>query len=1159
MPAENDLVGDLLRLTARIESDLCARLPADPADRKLRDEYKAARLHGLTSTTWEAWRDAWVSQVASAWVLATVMIRFCEDNELLDVPFARTPAVTRDLVVHAVDRLRAHPVTATVFSPASHPLWHMTPSHDACRELLSFWRRRTSEGALLHDFTDTTRSTVFLADLHSALNARARMSYGQVRTPAFVVDLIHDLVLEPALTEHSSDAEDLSALRLIDPACGSGAFLLGAYERLFRRWSEIRPDMSPWQRTARALRSVHGCDIDPCAVSTTRFRLLMAAMNSTGAQRLDEVPDLPLVVATGDSLLYGRSARPGPAPARQAVPSEIDEYGARHGLLRPASYDVVSTNPPYVSVADKALSATYRDLYESCTGAYALPVPFMELAFELVRTDEPAGRVGLLTSNAFMKREFGRNLVERVLSKVEITHVIDTSGAYIPGHGTPTAVLAGLGRVPDPGSPVHMVVGRRGEPAVPARPEDGLVWRSLRDLAFTTGSENQWAESYLEDREQLSVFPWSLTPSAAREVLSRMERGERLGNHVVRIGYAANTGSDDLFCATAGTFRRYGAEESATVPVLTGSEVRDWSADPEFIAFFPRTDHHFEPVVDLRQFPGHYRRLWPYRTVLRERKGAKKTSPWYDWHHIASTGDAHPWSLVFPWVATHPHFSLLRDSAVPLNSAPVIKLPKSASAETHLGLLGTLNSSAASFWLKQMSQSKGQARVDQLRGAEAGGEVWAKIYEFTSTRLLDLPLPSEFPLAEACELDRLAAESQRVLQELADPDTRITSTLLGSAQDRWQSLRARMIALQEELDWKVYAHYGLLPEHEELTIPLDDVPALKAGERSFEIMLARRVARGETNTQWFARHAAMPVTELPQCWPSAYRDLVQRRVNAIENNASLAVLEQPEYKRRWAAEPWEVKIASLIRQRLLDHCEAPHLWYETSPEGIRRPVSRTVRGLAELLVANADFTTLVALYAPSRHTDDVLMELLADEHVPQAAPLRYKPTGLAKRRVWEDVWATQRREDQSGLVHTAAGPSIPVPPRYAATDFLRPSYWRHRGKFDVPSERFVSYASSASSLSLSTPIGWAGWTACERATVVLDLLEADSHAHAQRPESSLPLLRALAELLPWVKEAIGESLRHAYDENLTRLGLSAADVDSWNPPAPRRGRPRKAV
>lgn len=1180
MPVDNGLAGDLVRLTARIEAELSQHLAADPAIEVLRDEYKSARGQGLTSTTWSAWLDARVSQVATAWVLATVMIRFCEDNELLDIAFAARPTdladealrVPRphlsagDLIVHAIDRLRAHPVMATVFS-SSHPLWQLRPSHEACEELLTFWRHRTPDGALLHDFTDASRSTEFLAGLHSALNERARKSYAQAPTPLFVVDLIHDLVLEPALAEHVSQTRGLSGLRIIDPACGSGAFLLDAYERLFRRWSEARPDMSPWQRAARALRSVHGCDIDPCAVSITRFRLLLAAMNSAGERRLDEVPDLPLVVATGDSLLYGRTAHLGRMAAHPGLPSEFDEYTARHGLLRPASYHVVTTNPPYVTVADKALSAIYRDLYESCSGAYALPVPFTELAFELAQPGEAAGRVGLFTPNSFMKREFGRNLVERVLPRVETTHVIDTSGAYIPGHGIPTAILAGRNRMADPGTPVHMVVGRRGEPSRPEVPGEGHVWQSLRTLAFTTGVASEWAESYLQDRGQLSVFPWSLTPSAARDVLRRMENGERLGDRVVRIGYAANTGSDDLFCATDRSFRRQGAEDFATVPVLTGSEVRDWSASPALMAFFPRTDHRFEPVIDLTSVPGHHRRLWPYRTVLRKRKGAKKTSPWYDWHHIASAGDVHPWSIVFPWVATHPHFSLLRGSAVPLNSAPVIKLSTSASAESHLGLLGILNSSAVSFWLKQMSQSKGQSRVDQLRGAETGGEAWAKIYEFTSTRLLDLPLPAAFPVAEAEELDSLAAKSQHVLREIAAPDTRITARLLHSARHRWASLRSRMIAFQEELDWKVYAHYGLIPDDGELNGPLEDVPDLALGERAFEIVLARRAAAGEVETQWFTRHSATPVTNLPQHWPPAYRELVRRRVNAIEQNASLWLLEQPEYKRRWSVDPWETRIGPMLRQRLLDHCEASHLWYESSPAG-RRPVARTVRQLAELLCGNEDFTTLAALYAPAAVTSDVLLDLLADEHVPQAAPLRYKTSGLAKRRVWEKVWEVQRREDGQEFVADVRL-SSPVLPRFTSGDFLRPSYWRHRGKFDVPNERFVSFASSFSPLSPTTPIGWAGWTADERAMVVLNLLEADSHAHAQRPESALPLLKAFSELLPWVTApddgfSTGptpdrETLERAYDEHLTRLGLSVKDVDSWRPPAPRRGRPRKGA
>ena len=67
----------------------------------------------------------------------------------------------------------------------------------------------------------------------------------------------------------------------------------------------------------------------------------------------------------------------------------------------------------------------------------------------LTGTDQrPAGYVGMITTNSFMKREFGAKLIEEYLPTVDLTHVIDTSGAYIPGHGTPTVILFGRHRTP---------------------------------------------------------------------------------------------------------------------------------------------------------------------------------------------------------------------------------------------------------------------------------------------------------------------------------------------------------------------------------------------------------------------------------------------------------------------------------------------------------------------------------------------------------------------------------------------------------------------------------------------------------------------------------------------------------------------------------------
>src|SRR5690606_13723334 len=101
--------------------------------------------------------------------------------------------------------------------------------------------------------------------------------------------------------------------------------------------------------------------------------------------------------------------------------------------------------------------------YESCHGKYALSVPFMERFFELARLEDGrAGFVGKITANSFMKREFGAPLVETFLPSQDVTTLIDTSGAYIPGHGTPTVILFGRARRPVSGT-IRVIDAVRGE------------------------------------------------------------------------------------------------------------------------------------------------------------------------------------------------------------------------------------------------------------------------------------------------------------------------------------------------------------------------------------------------------------------------------------------------------------------------------------------------------------------------------------------------------------------------------------------------------------------------------------------------------------------------------------------------------------------------
>jgi hypothetical protein len=496
-------------------------------------------------------------------------------------------------------------------------------------------------------------------------------------------------------------------------------------------------------------------------------------------------------------------------------------------------------------------------------------------------------------------------------------------------------------------------------------------------------------------------------------------------------------------------------------------------------------------------------------------------------------------------------------------SAPVIKLPKGSDEEEHLRLLGVLNSSTACFWLKQVCHDKG------IRG-EGGGftsDDWEHFYEFTGTKLEEFPLPVTYPLERARELEILAqqlvASNACTVAATGTP----TRQRLATARQDWQTTRARMIALQEELDWQVYSLYGLLAD--ELLAPAEAVPELKLGERAFEIVLARRMAAGEFDTEWFVRHGSTPITEIPDHWPAEYRVVVEKRISVIETNRSIALIERPECKRRWATEGWEAMEARALRDWLLDRCEARELWFQHA-DGMEQPRLLTTSQLADELRRDLDFVSVAELRYPGKDLGAVVAELVADEHVPYLAALRYKDSGLQTRAEWEHTWELQRQEDAAATEEEKRRirDSIPVPPKYGSGDFLKTSYWRNRGKLDVPKERFISYPHASRDGDPALLLGWAGCDHREQAQALATLIAEREQGDGWGAERLAPLLAGLREVLPWVRQwhgefhpAYGDSPAQVYAGFLAdyqnRMQLTDQDLADWRPARAARGR-RKA-
>jgi len=1187
------LLADLKNQVKSLENDLRGQVDAVEEVRgRLHGEYDRAFDIGRTAATWTAWRDERVTQAAVAWVLGSVFVRFCEDNSLLTDPYLAGPGermviaeeaeaqffrdqpheTLRGWLLTAFDAIAASQAGRSLFDKRHNPLYQIPLSHDAAKSLVAFWRTRGADGALVHDFTDPDWGTRFLGDLYQDLSEAARKTYALLQTPDFVEEFILDLTLTPAIDEFGHDV-----VKMIDPTCGSGHFVLGAFDRLLKQWEEHAPNRDPQERVRLALDAVHGIDINPFAVSIARFRLLIAAIRACGFKSLADVAGytFPMHLAVGDALIKHRANTiPGTDPEAERIveftyaTEDVDEHP---GIREVGRYHVVVGNPPYITVKDKGLNEAYREMYTACAGQYALSVPFAQRFFNLARSGggdgKSAGFVGQITANSFMKREFGKKLIEKLFAlDVNLTHVIDTSGAYIPGHGTPTVILVGRNTNLNRPGTIRTVLGIRGEPSAPEDPSQGHVWRAIVDQISHPGSESPWVSSADLPRTRLHRYPWSLSGGGAANLLQVIDQATpKLASVVDAIGFMAVTRADDAYVVGRSLGARI-ALDTAVYPFVTGTSLRDYLVVEAESLLFPYCGDGSRAGIGVSA----QRLLWTCRAQLRTRQALSGTQEergleWFEYSDFHPTRWSAQSKISFAVVATHNHFVLERGSKVFNRHAPVIKLGEGASEEDHLRLLGVLNSSTACFWLKQVSQKKGGANNS---GGGRSDQPWSWSYEFTGTKLQEFPLPAAYPLGLAQQIDALAQRLAAVSPAAVAAESVPTRDRLVAARDEWHSTRARMIALQEELDWQVYQLYGLLDE--EFTAPAGSVPELRLGERAFEIVLARKVAAGDAETQWFGRHGSTPVTEIPAHWPQEYRAVVQRRIDVIESNRNIGLIERPECKRRWSTDGWDKMEQAALRDWLLDRCEARELWFHTV-DGMEQPRPLTAAELADELRRDGDVLAVAQLYAPGQDLGKVIVDLVANEHVPHLAALRYKPSGLVKRADWEQVWQLQREEDAQPdePAKKRVRERIPVPPKYTSADFVKNSYWRHRGKLDVPKERFISYPAASRDGDPTVLLGWAGWDHREQAQALATLIVAREQEDGWEADRLLPLVAGLREVLPWVKQwhsefdaAWSASPADIYagflDETTNRLHLTDEALTSWRPPKATRGRKAKA-
>jgi hypothetical protein len=260
----------------------------------------------------------------------------------------------------------------------------------------------------------------------------------------------------------------------------------------------------------------------------------------------------------------------------------------------------------------------------------------------------------------------------------------------------------------------------------------------------------------------------------------------------------------------------------------------------------------------------------------------------------------------------------------------------------------------------------------------------------------------------------------------------------------------------------------------------------------------------------------------------------------------------------------------------------------------------TVRDLSQALSSAPEAREVAELIqgGAALDLDAFVGGLMADEAVPSATCQAYSDEGIEKRRLWEQTWDLQRREDAGEKV------TIEVPPKYEQDDFQNKGIvWRHRGKLDVPKERFIAYPTATpppgTSGKAGLVFGWAGWNHLEQLQAVIALWQDEWNEHGQKlvpkatraqreaevgeaavsdpalaadastREKLLPLLQTMVDLLPWVRQWHNEDGETADQfegyvaEESRKLEMSPEEVHLWRLPkqerrkrAPRVSAPR---
>ncbi|MFA4843951.1 MAG: TaqI-like C-terminal specificity domain-containing protein [Candidatus Margulisiibacteriota bacterium] len=310
-----------------------------------------------------------------------------------------------------------------------------------------------------------------LEDHHAVIEEKpeVRKAGGVYYTPKYIVDYIVKNTVGKLL--EGKTPKQAAKIKILDPACGSGSFLIGAYQYLLdwhREWYENDGALkwakktSPvlyqdihggWQLTIAEkkrilLNNIFGVDIDSQAVEVTKLSLLLKVLEGETSQTINStlrlfheraLPDLGNNIKCGNSLIgpdYYENKQISLLEEEERYKVNVFDWQKEFAdIMQVGGFDVVIGNPPYVNMValPKNEREYFQNKYNSCKNKSDLYSFFVEKAMCL--TSKPIRRIGLIIPQTWLATDSFELLREELFGEKAIDELVDL------GHGVFRGVI----------------------------------------------------------------------------------------------------------------------------------------------------------------------------------------------------------------------------------------------------------------------------------------------------------------------------------------------------------------------------------------------------------------------------------------------------------------------------------------------------------------------------------------------------------------------------------------------------------------------------------------------------------------------------------------------------------------------------------------------